>query len=188
VRLVTVKSAVGIGNGVVAIFAVVATVTFGAGSIGIGLLFAARGLGALLGPIVLRRALARPSRLMPGLAVSMVGYGLAYLGVAVSPWFWLAVPLVVIAHIFGGGNYAITPDDGSTFNTLAQWQAQNHERHSFVAALSSLFVNASADDYHLSATSPAIDRGQTLAIVTTDKEGNARPEGAASDIGCYEFP
>jgi hypothetical protein len=91
-------------------------------------------------------------------------------------------------NIFGGGNYAITPDDGSTFNTLAQWQAQNHERHSFVAALSSLFVNASADDYHLSATSPAIDRGQTLAIVTTDIEGNARPEGPASDIGCYEFP
>ena len=91
-------------------------------------------------------------------------------------------------NTFGGGNFAVTPDDGSTFYTLAQWQAQNHEAHSFVAALSSLFVNAAADDYRLLATSPAIDTGQTLSTVTTDIEGNARPQGAASDIGCYEFP
>jgi len=91
-------------------------------------------------------------------------------------------------NIFGGGNVAITPDDGSTFYTLAQWQAQGHEAHSFVATLASLFVNPSSGNYHLLAGSPAIDHGQTLAAVTTDLDRNKRPQGTASDIGCYEFP
>ena len=91
-------------------------------------------------------------------------------------------------NIFGGGNYAITPDDGTTFLTLAEWQSQNHEEHSFLAALSSLFVNPSGGNYQLLAGSPAIDKGQTLAAVTTDLLGNKRPQGSASDIGCYEFP
>ncbi|HLN02906.1 MAG TPA: right-handed parallel beta-helix repeat-containing protein [Bryobacteraceae bacterium] len=91
-------------------------------------------------------------------------------------------------NIFGGGTYAITPDDGTTFYTLAEWQAQGHEAHSFVATLASLFVNPSAGNYHLLAGSPAIDAGQTLAAVTTDMDGEKRPQGTASDIGCYEFP
>ncbi len=69
--LVTVKSAVGLGNGVLATFPVIASGVFGVGPIGTGLLFAARGLGALTGPLVLRRFLLRRSRLMLGLAVSM---------------------------------------------------------------------------------------------------------------------
>ena len=91
-------------------------------------------------------------------------------------------------NIFGGGNPVVTPDDGSTFYTLAQWQAQSHETYSFGATLASLFVNASSADYHLLSTSPAIDKGQTLATVTADMDGNARPLGPASDVGCYEFP
>ncbi len=91
-------------------------------------------------------------------------------------------------NIFGGGSYAATPDDGGAFETLAQWQAQGHEAHSFTATLPALFVNSSANDYHLLATSPAIDKGQTLPTVTADIEANARPQGAASDIGCYEHP
>ena len=91
-------------------------------------------------------------------------------------------------NIFGGATFAVTPDDGNTFWTLAQWQALGHDAHSLVAALSSLFVNPSAADYHLSSTSPAIDAGQTLPSVTTDIEGHVRPQGAASDIGCYEYP
>jgi len=91
-------------------------------------------------------------------------------------------------NIFGGANVAVTPDDGNTFYSLSQWQALGHEQHSFVATLSSLFVNPSSNDYHLLATSPAVDAGQTLAAVPTDAEGRPRPEGVASDIGCYEYP
>ena len=75
-------------------------------------------------------------------------------------------------NIFGGGNFAITPDDGNTFLTLAEWQSQAHEAHSFLATLASLFVNPSAGNYQLLAGSPAIDKGQTLATVTVDLAGD----------------
>ena len=38
----------------------------------------------------------------------------------------------------------------------------------------------------MQAGSPAIDKGQTLADVTNDYAGGARPFGAAYDIGAYE--
>jgi hypothetical protein len=96
------------GNGVLAVFPILATVVFGLTSLATGLLFAARGLGALLGPLLLRRVLVHQSWLLPGLAVSMSVYGLAYLGVSISPWFWLVLVLVVFAHIAGGGNWTMS--------------------------------------------------------------------------------
>jgi hypothetical protein len=80
----------------------------------------------------------------------------------------------------------ITPDDGGTVYTLAQWKSQGHEPHSFSATPASLFVNSAVGDFHLAASSPAIDRGFTLAGVTQDRDGNPRPLGASSDIGAYE--
>lgn len=105
--LVTVKSAVGMGNGVLAAFPILAGV-FGVGTLGMGLLYGARGLGALIGPLLLRAVLATPRRLMTGLAVSMATYGVAYLLVGATPWFWLVLVLVVIAHIAGGGNWVLS--------------------------------------------------------------------------------
>jgi hypothetical protein len=49
------------------------------------------------------------------------------------------------------------------------------------------FVNAAGADFHLQADSPAIDAGIAIAEVTTDFDGVARPQGAAYDIGAYEF-
>ncbi|MDT5036615.1 MAG: hypothetical protein QOE03_1800 [Micromonosporaceae bacterium] len=106
--LVTVKSAVGVGNGVLATFPVLAASVFSVGAAGTGALFGARGLGALIGPMLLRRVLLRRSWLLPGIAVSMAAYGVAYLAVAGSPWFWLVVVFVVLAHVAGGGNWALS--------------------------------------------------------------------------------
>ncbi len=106
--LITVKSGVGIGNGVLAVFPVLAVTVFGLGAMATGLLFAARGLGVIIGPLLFRRVLDRQSWLFPGLAISMATYGLAYLGVAVSPWFWLVLVLVTVAHVAGGGNWVIS--------------------------------------------------------------------------------
>jgi hypothetical protein len=105
--LVTVKSAVGLGNGVLTLFPVLA-VTLGAGPLGTGLLFAARGLGALLGPLVLRRVLTHRSWLLPGLALSMAAYGLAYIGVSLLTWFPLVLAGVVLAHLGAGGNWMMS--------------------------------------------------------------------------------
>lgn len=106
--LVTVKSAVGLGNGVLALFPVLAVSVFAVGATGTGLLFAGRGLGALIGPLLMRHVLRHRSWLFTGLAISMTTYGLTYLGVSLITWFPLALVLVVIAHTAGGGNWAMS--------------------------------------------------------------------------------
>jgi MFS family permease len=105
--LVTVKSAVGLGNGVLTIFPLLAA-AYGAGALGAGLLFAVRGAGALVGPLVMRPVLGHRSWLLPGLALSMSLYGLGYLGVALSPWFALVLALVFVAHFAGGTNWVLS--------------------------------------------------------------------------------
>jgi MFS family permease len=105
--LVTVKSAVGLGNGVLTVLPLIA-VAHGAGALGTGLLFALRGAGALVGPLLMRPVLNRQSWLLPGLALSMGLYGLGYLGVAFSPWFPLVLALVFVAHFAGGTNWVLS--------------------------------------------------------------------------------
>jgi MFS family permease len=105
--LVTVKSAVGLGNGVLAIYPVLALLTH-VGGLGTGLLFAVRGLGALIGPLLLRRVLRRPRYLMWALALGMAGYGLGYVGVSLVRWFPMVLLLILLAHVAGGGNWSLS--------------------------------------------------------------------------------
>ncbi|MFI5931525.1 MFS transporter [Actinoplanes sp. NPDC051494] len=105
--LVTVKSAVGLGNGVLTVFPLLAGL-YGAGALGTGLLFALRGAGALIGPLVMRPVLRHRSWLLPGLALSMGLYGLGYLGAAFAPWFPLVGALVFVAHFAGGTNWVLS--------------------------------------------------------------------------------
>lgn len=105
--LVTVKSAVGTGNGLLATFPLIAA-TFGVGARGLGLMFAVRGLGSVVGPFLFRAALARPHWLFPALALSMSTYGLVYLGVAGAAWFPLVLAGIFLAHAAGGGNWVMS--------------------------------------------------------------------------------
>ncbi|ASW56465.1 MFS transporter [Plantactinospora sp. KBS50] len=105
--LVTVKSAAGLGNGVLTVFPLLAGV-YGVGAIGTGLLFAVRGAGALVGPMLMRRVFSHRSWLLPGLALSMSLYGLGYLGVSVVRWFPLVLVLVFVAHFAGGANWVLS--------------------------------------------------------------------------------
>jgi hypothetical protein len=75
--------------------------------------------------------------------------------------------------------------------------AGNPNRNVFTSPSSNLFVNLAGGDYHLSASSPAIESGSTGALVgdesTTDLDGNQRVlDGnldcvARRDKGAYEF-
>ncbi|MEO8567820.1 MAG: right-handed parallel beta-helix repeat-containing protein, partial [Ginsengibacter sp.] len=51
------------------------------------------------------------------------------------------------------------------------------------------FVNATANDFHLQANSPAIDKGlNTVSYgVTKDYDGVSRPQGSAFDAGAFEY-
>jgi hypothetical protein len=48
------------------------------------------------------------------------------------------------------------------------------------------FVDPAADNYHLLPASPAIDTGIDVGV-TTDFDGNSRPQGKAFDIGAFEY-
>jgi hypothetical protein len=49
------------------------------------------------------------------------------------------------------------------------------------------FVNRAARNYHLALGSAGTDAGATLAGVTNDLDGVARPQGAGYDMGAYEY-
>jgi parallel beta-helix repeat protein len=76
-------------------------------------------------------------------------------------------------------------DGGDSVITFAAWQAQGYDQHSFLATPSDLFV-APGVDFHLSATSPALDAGTSTDAPAVDLDGNPRPVGAAVDVGAYE--
>jgi hypothetical protein len=79
-------------------------------------------------------------------------------------------------------------DDGNTVQTLTQWQTSTgQDIHSLFATPSQLFVNAAMNDYHLSSTSLAVDKGTSQFAPAIDFEGTARPSGAGFDIGADEL-
>jgi len=49
------------------------------------------------------------------------------------------------------------------------------------------FVDQGSQNFHLQASSPARNRGQTLSSVAFDYDHIARPQGSAYDIGAYEY-
>jgi hypothetical protein len=80
-----------------------------------------------------------------------------------------------------------TPDDGDSVLDLTSWRSTTgQDTHSIIATPAQLFVAPGSADYHLSATSPAIDAGTSQLVPAVDLEGAARPAGSGWDIGAYE--
>ncbi len=106
-------------GGAVGLFAVVSFTVFDAGDLGTGLLFGARGLGNLIGPVLAFRLVGSSNRRIYGsIGYAMALWGVAYLVVGVSPGLVLAAVAILIAHMGGGtqftfSNYGLqelTPD------------------------------------------------------------------------------
>ena len=107
--LLTCKPGTAFGNGVLALFPLLGREVFGVGGTGIGLLFAARGLGALIGPFVGRQFVRRnAASLRLVLAVSISFYGVAYMAFALTSWFPLALAFVVLAHVGASVNWNLS--------------------------------------------------------------------------------
>lgn len=103
------KAGLGLGGGVVGILAVFATRAYDAGDVGIGVLFAARGLGAVLGPVLVRRVGPKGvERILWACGVSALVYGMAYALLPASPTLALAAVLVTVAHLGGGAQWALS--------------------------------------------------------------------------------
>ncbi|MCX7015471.1 MAG: right-handed parallel beta-helix repeat-containing protein [Candidatus Sumerlaeota bacterium] len=78
---------------------------------------------------------------------------------------------------WANGNTALNTQ--SEINSLAYAQGN-------VVGPDPLFLDDSAGDLHLQAGSPCIDAGSPVDSVPTDYDKNARPAGAAPDIGAFE--
>jgi hypothetical protein len=81
----------------------------GSADAAIGILYAARGLGSLLGPFAARifvRADLR--RLFPAIAAAMALFGGAYALFPAAHGLWAAAGIVLVAHLGGGTQYTMT--------------------------------------------------------------------------------
>jgi len=70
-------------------------------------------------------------------------------------------------------------------NVTTPWQVGNFNVQ-FQYTGDAASVDEDGGDYHLTATSAAIDRG-VATDVTTDLDGEPRPQGLAPDLGAYEY-
>jgi MFS family permease len=110
-RLLLAKGGVSWSNGIVGLLPAFAHNRFAGTPIATGLLFAARGLGALLGPLLARKISGitpDPRAIVAICAISTLGYGVAYAVLPFSSLFVVACVLVCIAHMGGGAQWAIS--------------------------------------------------------------------------------
>jgi hypothetical protein len=98
---------------------------------------------------------------------------------------------------FGKSNTSTIIDGGGSGGSLTDFQVRNclflgskpaaGSHSSNLTTGSASFVNTTTNDYHLVAGAAAIDAGVTLVAVTTDRDGIARAQGNAYDVGAYEW-
>jgi hypothetical protein len=81
----------------------------------------------------------------------------------------------------------LTPDDGSSVLTLAQWRAATgQDAHSLVATPQEMFADPAGDDYTPAALSPLRDSAFALYAPALDVAGTLRPQQGSFDIGAFE--
>lgn len=110
-RLMFAKTGVSTANGIVGLLPAFARNRFSGTGIATGLFFAARGLGAMLGPMLARRvAGAAPSMhsIIAICGISTLTYGAVYAALPLTPLLGLAMVLVVLAHLGGGAQWALS--------------------------------------------------------------------------------
>ena len=113
-RLLFAKTGVSSANGIVGLLPAFATRRFAGTDVATGLLFAARGLGAMLGPILARSIVgATPVRraIILVCGISTLTYCVFYAAfppVAALGTFSLAALLVVLAHLGGGAQWSMS--------------------------------------------------------------------------------
>ena len=106
--LVTCKTGYGLGAGVVAMLSVFGKEVFHAGAFGIGLLFAARGMGALLGPFLVRGTFSRDESRYRAIGVCIIAFGIGYSALAFSTTLAIGLAAIFFAHLGGGAMWQIS--------------------------------------------------------------------------------
>jgi MFS family permease len=103
------KTMFGVGTGVLLMLAVFAQEVFHEGDVGIGLLYAARGVGALVGPFIARAVVGTETRgIIRGILGSVITVAISYALFPLSPGIWIAAVLVFFAHLGGGAQWMLS--------------------------------------------------------------------------------
>jgi len=109
--LLAVKFGFGAAAGLLALIPVMALspAVFDAGNVGFGILMAARGLGALIGPFLGHR-IAGPGhrRLFPAIGLSLAVFGLSYMALGAAPSLAIAAVTICLAHLGGGSQWMLS--------------------------------------------------------------------------------
>lgn len=96
-------------GGAVGLFAVISFALFDAGDAGTGLLFGARGIGNLVGPIIAFRLVGSSmERTLGSIGYAMSMWGASYLLVGLAPTLLLATTAVAIGHMGGGTEFTFS--------------------------------------------------------------------------------
>jgi hypothetical protein len=79
------------------------------GDLGIGVLYASRGLGALAGPFIARSIFGVTTRgLILGIGSSLVAVAVGYGLLPLAPTIWFAAAAVLTAHLGGGAQWMLS--------------------------------------------------------------------------------
>jgi len=100
--LLSVKGGYGTGAGTIAMLSVYGKEVFNAGAMGIGLLFTARGIGALLGPFVIRWLIKRDDAQYRAITLCVLAFGGGYVVLGFSKSLTIGLIGIFIAHLGGG--------------------------------------------------------------------------------------
>ena len=107
--LIASKSTFAIGAGTVSQLPVLATSVYGWKDGGTGLLLAARGVGAGLGPLIASRFTGGSlSRVLRVCGLAGVAFSVCYLAAAWAPVIYLAAAVIAIAHLGGGSQWMLS--------------------------------------------------------------------------------
>jgi hypothetical protein len=97
------------GGGAVALLPVLALDSFGAGDDGVGWLLAARGIGVVIGPFMIRRIVGGSDRaVLTSIGACMAFWGLSYLGTATAPSLLFAAAAVFLGHAGAGSQWSFS--------------------------------------------------------------------------------
>lgn len=107
--LLLTKPTFGVATGIVSMLAITSDELWGAGELGVGILFAGRGIGALVGPFLARRfATDDRALLIRGIGISFVVYLVGYALIPLSPVVLVAAFFVFVGHLGGGAQWTLS--------------------------------------------------------------------------------
>jgi len=107
--LIASKSTFAIGAGTVSQLPVLATSVFGWGDGGTGMLLAARGVGAGLGPLIASRfTKGSVAKVLQVCGLAGIGFSASYLAAGWAPVIWVAAIFIACGHLGGGSQWTLS--------------------------------------------------------------------------------